>query len=126
MNKYWMLILMALGLNSCHAENEQYYLSHPKELQSAIKNCPNEHPKELSCKDVELLGQRLGRLGYELQANPQAFGHKILVLQQTIAQQQDQLKQNTTDQSLSLSLKEHLKELADRMAVVKWLESPEG
>lgn len=120
-----MLILMAFGLNSCQAKNEQYYLSHPKEIQGAIKKCQTTQTKDSSCKQIEILAQRLSILGYELQSNPQGFGHKILALQQTIATQQSELATNK-DQQLSLSIKQNQTELADRMAVVKWLESPEG
>lgn len=126
MNKYLVVILIAFGLTSCNEKNEQYYLSHPKELQKAMKDCPNQPHQGLSCQQLEQLGNRLGSLAQELQTNPQAFGNKILVLQQTIRSQQVELKQNGVNQELNVSLEKNQHDLADLLAVVKWLESPEG
>lgn len=121
-----MVILIALGLTSCNVKNEQYYLSKPKELQKALKACPNQAPQGLSCQQLEQIGDRMNRLAYQLQSNPQAFGNKILALQQTIASQQLELKKNSTNKELQASLAQNQHDLVDFLAVVKWLESPEG
>jgi hypothetical protein len=126
MNKYLVVILIALGLVSCNAKNEHYYLTHPKELQSALKTCPNQQPKGLNCEQIEQLGGRINNLAYQLQSNPQGFGTKILALQQTIANQTKELKNSNANQDLKTTLKQNQRDLADCMAVVKWLESPEG
>ncbi|MCL9685822.1 lipoprotein [Legionella maioricensis] len=126
MNKYLVVILIALGLTSCNVKNEQYYLSKPKELQKALKACPNQAPQGLSCQQLEQIGDRMNRLAYQLQSNPQAFGNKILALQQTIASQQLELKKNSTNKELQASLAQNQHDLVDFLAVVKWLESPEG
>jgi hypothetical protein len=125
MNKYLVVILIALGLTSCNMKNEQYYLSKPKELQKALKACPNQAPQGLSCQQLEQIGDRMNRLAYQLQSNPQAFGNKILALQQTIAAQQLELKKNRTKE-LQASLAQNQHDLVDFLAVVKWLESPES
>ncbi len=106
-------------------KNEQYYLSKPKELQKALKACPNQAPQGLSCQQLEQIGDRMNRLAYQLQSNPQAFGNKILALQQTIAAQQLELKKNRTKE-LQASLAQNQHDLVDFLAVVKWLESPES
>lgn len=126
MNKYLVVILIALGLTSCNVKNEQYYLSKPKELQKALKACPNQVPQGLSCQQLEQIGDRMNRLAYQLQSNPQAFGNKILALQQTIASQQLELKKNSTNKELQATLAQNQHDLVDLLAVVKWLESPES
>jgi hypothetical protein len=111
MNKYLVVILIALGLTSCNEKNEQYYLSNPKELQNAIKDCPNQPPQGLSCQQVEQLGNRMNSLAHQLQANPQDFGNKILALQQTITSQQVELKKNSANQELNVSLEKNQHDL---------------
>lgn len=121
-----MIILIALGLTSCNTKNEHYYQSHPKELQKALKECPDQVPQGLTCQQIEQVGKRMNSLAYELQASPQAFGNKILNLQQTIANQHTELKKNSNNQELKISLAQNQRDLADYLAVVKWLESPES
>ena len=121
-----MVILIALGLTSCNEKNEHYYLSHPLELQSALKACPNQQPQGLSCEQIEQIGKRINSLAYQLQTSPQGFGTKIVALQQTIANQKLELKNNPANQELETSLQQNQHDLADFMAVVKWLESPEN
>lgn len=124
MNKYLVVVLIALGLTSCSAKNEQYYLSNPKELKQAIEACPQKKPEGLNCQQITQLGIRVNNLAYQLQANPQAFGNKILSLQQTIAKQQEQLKKDGSNQELKTSLAQNQHDLVEFLAVVKWLESP--
>jgi hypothetical protein len=56
----------------------------------------------------------------------QAFGNKILSLQQTIAQQKSELEKNNSNQELKTSLDKNEHDLVEFLAVVKWLESPES
>lgn len=125
MNKYLMMILIIMGLTSCSEGGEQYYLSNPNELQKAMKSCPNQQPKGLSCPQLEQLGSRMNSLAYQLQLNPQAFGNKILAIQQTIAKQKLELK-NGANSEIKSALEQNENDLADYLAIVKWLESPES
>lgn len=125
MNKYIVFALMSLVLAGCGAKDEQYYRSHPKEIQKSLAACPSNQPEGLSCQQLQKLGERMNTLAYQLQSNPQGFGAKILALQESIAQEELQLKQNSGPE-LKLSIKEHKHTLADYLAVVKWLESPES
>lgn len=125
MSKYLVLLLMIFGLTACDNKNENYYLSHLPELQKAIKSCPNQTPPQLSCEQVDAIGRRINVLAYQLQMSPQGFGSKILALQQTIAQQELELKKGKNEE-LSASLKQNKHDLTDYLAVVKWLESPES
>lgn len=126
MFKYLLIIFITLGLVSCKEHNEPYYLSHPEALQKAIQSCPNQKPQGLNCEQINQIGQRLGTLAYQLQANPQGFGAKILFLQQSIANQQLQLSKDPANQETKNLLKKNQAELADHLAVVRWLEAPEG
>jgi hypothetical protein len=101
-------------------------VAHPKELQKAIKACPNQQLQGLTCQQIEQISNHMSGLAYELQMNPQAFGNKILALQQTIANQKIELKKNGANQELKKSLEDNQHDLADFLAVVKWLESPES
>ncbi|KTD82397.1 EexN family lipoprotein [Legionella waltersii] len=127
MNKYFVVILIALGLVACQVKKgEQYYLAHPKELQQVLKACPNQQPSGLSCKELEQIGSRLSTLAYQLQSSPQGFGNVILALQQKIAAQQFELQKSGANSALETSIEQNQKVLQYYLAVVKWLESPES
>lgn len=120
------LFLMSLGLVSCGTYKEQYYSTHYKALQKAIKACPHQAPQGISCHEIDLIAVRMGKLVYQLQADPQAFGKEILMLQERIAAQRDQLKADNSNQQLRLSLKQDQQNLRDKLTVVKWFESPDS
>ena len=127
MNKYLVMILVAaVGLVSCSVKDEAYYLSHPKELQQALKSCPTQQPQGASCDQLQQLGERLNQLAYQLQSSPQGFGSKILSLQETIAKQELELKDKKATPKIRASLVKNKNDLVDYLAVVKWLESPES
>lgn len=121
-----MVILVTLGLTACTVKDKHYYQSNPKELQKAVKACPGQKPQGLTCEEVEEIGRRMNGLAYELQNSPQAFGNKILNLQQTITTQLIQFKNESSNAELKTSIEKNKVELADYLAVVKWLESPES
>lgn len=124
MNKNLMLILVILGLTSCYAKDEAYYRSHPKELQQAMSACPLQKPQGMTCQQIEELGNRMNRLAYQLQSNPQGFGGRILALQETIAKQELELKTGQPTPELTTDIKQNKNELIDLLAVVKLFESP--
>lgn len=126
MNKYLVVILAALTLVSCTTKDEHYYLTHPKMLEQALKACPGEQPQTMSCQQLARLAKKMNMLAYQLQGNPQGFGIKILELQQNIATQEEQLKQDQTNQELKELLEKNKEKLTQLLAVVKWLESPES
>lgn len=126
MMKYLFLVFGLMGLTACQAKDGQYYRTHPKELQSALKACPEKKPDGISCEQLNDIGQRVNGLAYQLQANPQAFGSKILALQQQIAQINTQIKKDKSNSELQAKLDASKQELVDMMSIVKWLESPES
>lgn len=126
MNKYLVLGLMILGLTSCNQKGESYYRNNIKELQKAIKACPNQQPEGMTCGQLGELNSRLTGLAYQLQYSPQGFGNKILAIQQSIADQKAKLKTDGSNEELKKALKQNELDLVDYLAVVKWLESPES
>lgn len=124
MNKCLVMALVAaIGLVSCSVKDEQYYFSHPKELQQALKSCPAQKPQGISCEKLKHIGERMNNLAYQLQSNPQGFGSKILALQETIAKQEMESKRAP---EINASLTQNKHDLASYLAIVKWLESPES
>ncbi|ASQ45650.1 hypothetical protein [Legionella clemsonensis] len=127
MGKVFLLLVCAsLFLTACAVHEESYYRRNPQALQQAIKDCPNKKPQQMSCEQLTILAEGINQLAYQLQANPQAFGKKILALQETLAKQQAELKANPSQSSLKISIEKNEKELAERLAIVRWLESPES
>jgi hypothetical protein len=124
--KYLVVALMCLGVASCMVKDERYYRAHPLKLQQALKACPNHSDPAFSCEQLKQLGERMKELAYQLQYSPQGFGHKILSLQETIAQQEKELKTATQKDDLKQKIEKNKNDLRDYLAVVKWLESPES
>ncbi len=120
------LAMVSLGLTSCSAHDEHYYITNPKALQQAMLDCPERSHAALSCKQLEEIAARLQDMGYQLRANPQEFGKRILALQEIIAKQELSLTHNQNQPELKIQLNHNKQQLKERLAVVKWLESPEG
>jgi hypothetical protein len=118
MNKYLVVLFLLLGVSACTTKDEQYYRAHPKALQQALSACPNQSPQGLTCAQAEQIMNKMNGLAFELQLNPQSFGAKILKLQQTLAATPKGAKDQALEQTKQ--------ELAERLAIVKWLESPEN
>lgn len=126
MGKYILLICAFISLTACAAEDEAYYRNNPQLLQEAVKNCPNKKSAKMSCEQLNALAANVNEMAYQLQINPQAFGRKILELQEVIAKQQADLKSNPNQPELVNLITKNKQNLADRLAIVKWLESPES
>lgn len=126
MNKYLVMLLVIFGVVSCTVRNDQYYRSHPRELQAALKECANHQFQGTECEKLQQLGQRMSYLAYQLQSSPQGFGAIILSLQEKIAQQESAAASNKLTAEEKQSLTENKERLVEYLAVVKWLESPES
>jgi hypothetical protein len=121
MNRCLLLIIMTLGLVSCQEKDTQYYRHHIKELHAQALHCDSKG--SINCDVLDALSRHMNQLGQTLQISPQAFGNKILGLQQTIAMQK---RTTTQDRSNQPSIEDNQRQLTDLLSVVKWLESPEG
>lgn len=118
MKQIFILALAAIGVSSGFAHNAHYYSTRPEAITSAAKQCPEKAPSaSVSCAQLQEIAMHLNALADELRANPQLYGQKIIALQSEAA------KQRALPQSNSHALQQDLKE---RLAIVRWLESPEG
>lgn len=126
MVKHLILSLATIMLVACSTHDEQYYRVHPEALQQALKKCPAEQPDALSCDELNRIALDVNQLVYSLQMSPQGFGTKIISLQVELAKQQASLRTNPNQPELVTSIEAIKQQLASRLAIVKWLESPEN
>lgn len=126
MIKAILLMGMSLWVAACSAQDEHYYSMNPQALQQAIKQCPAQPPKKITCDELERIAARINLLAFELRSNPQGYGQDILSLQQVMAKQEEALKQNANQPELKVSFNKNKKLLQERIAIVRWLESPES
>lgn len=126
MIKHVLLGVIVIFLVACTTKDEQYYRVNPKELQSALKQCPSQQPPQVSCEQLKVIASQVNELAYSLQVSPQGFGNKIIALQVQLAQQRANLEKNPDKSDLRQSIASIQEELTNRLAIVKWLESPES
>ncbi|MFW2570588.1 hypothetical protein [Legionella sp. 29fVS95] len=127
MRKLWVLVCAAsIALAACSTRDEQYYRLNPQALQQAIKDCPNKQPAQISCEQLAAINSSVYELVYQIQINPQEFGKQILSIQQELAKQRIVLKKNPKQPELRKMIEENEQCLAERLAIVRWLESPES
>ncbi len=120
MHKFNLFVILSLSMCNGFAHDLNFYSVHPKELQNVLNECPTKHPKDISCEALSNVALNINQLAYELRMDPQAFGQKVLTLQEIISQQT-----NLTNQTEILAdLDKNKLQLKQRLAVIKWLESP--
>lgn len=124
---YRFILAASFGLlTACVQKDVQYYWQHPDKLQAVLASCPSVQPQHIDCETLYTIQKTMSMLAIELQRNPQDFGKKIIGLQEHISKVTIQLKKDPDNQSLHNTMM-HLKtELDQRLAVARWLESPEG
>lgn len=125
MKKSWVFLLVSM-LVACTTQDETYYRNNPQELQEAMKACPEKQPSHMSCQQLQELALDVNQLAMELQRNPQQFGQKIIQLQEQLADIENQMKNDPQSVDSNAKISEIKIQLANRLAVVKWLETPEG
>lgn len=106
----WMMLI------GCTSHDEAYYRAHPKMLAEALKRCPQDAPEAVSCDQLQKLTQTFRTLMTQIQQSPQSFGQSILSLQENCSRLPTTLKRQSTC----------AEELTMRLAIVRWLESPES
>lgn len=103
------LLLMVSG---CKPHDQAYYKTHPRDLFQVLPLCTSSTG---ACQNLKKMAQSFQKLALSLERDPRAFGQQIIGLE-------------TRCSSSMLSLKEKSRcreALQRRLAVVKWLESPE-
>lgn len=119
--RYFTLFFCLFSLTACSKIDEHYYRLHPPALQAALKQCPQKNNFPVSCARLKALAQETSKLAYELQLNPQAFGQSIMDLQEQLA-----IAQKAGSEAEKVQINEIENKLQARLAVVRWLESPEN
>jgi hypothetical protein len=114
MIKYGIGLMLSLIALISMAHTERYYNLHPDALQKAIAACPQKQPRDVSCDQLKVIALRVNKLAYQLRLNPQEYGKEILALQEAIAKQDNK------------NAETNKRDLRERLAIVKWLESPKG
>ncbi|KTC65177.1 secreted endonuclease (plasmid) [Legionella adelaidensis] len=117
------IFILSFWMVACIASDEQYFRVHPEKLQEAIKKCPENSPKGISCEQLKDIAIRVNKLALQLRIDPQDYGKQILALQEEIAKQEYSKNEDTVAKDDLVKNKAALKE---RLAVVRWLESPES
>jgi len=127
MIKYIMLMIAPFLASNCAvAQDANFYSLHPVQLEKALEKCPGNHPAGVSCEQLNELALRANQLVSELHYNPQVFGKKILALQETLAKLEVELTEKPDVDQLRTTVNENKTQLRERLAIVKWLESPRG
>lgn len=122
--KYMVTGLSLLLLVACAPQNEQYYRMNPEILRAALQKCPNQAPSGVSCDQLSSIAIKMNRLADEWRMGPQAFGKKIISLQNRLATLQDQSGNASVKANNETTIQTVSEELQERLAVVKWLSSP--
>lgn len=126
MIRYIILVMTSLWMTACAAHDDYYYSVHPKILQQVLQACPTKQSRDISCDQLKNIALQVNESAYQLRLDPQTYGKKILLLQQIISKQESALQEKSNQPDLQSSLKENKRHLQERLAIVKWLESPEG
>lgn len=117
-------------LTACQKHDLSFYRVHPKDLQEAMNECPSQTPSTPSCEDLGRIALDINKLVSELEQNAQQYGGQIIALQTNLAKFRAQANQGTLSDKkkaiLGTKIKDIQDDLAMRLAVVGWLESPEG
>lgn len=121
-----LLVIMTFWIVACSAHDEHYYSQNPNALQEALKNCEMQPTKALNCDQLREIALRMNELAFQLRGDPQGYGKQILALQQKVADQEIDLEKNSNQPDIKEQLSQNKKQLRERLAVVKWLESPES
>ncbi|MFZ4076579.1 MAG: hypothetical protein ACOYKA_01210 [Legionellaceae bacterium] len=111
MVRYVFFLSVALILSACSGHDVRYYTLNLKALDAALAKCPSHPPAQVSCEQLDVIAQRMNQLAYLLRSDQQAYGLSILHLQKSRVEHDSVSKREA---------------LAERLAVVKWLQSPGG
>jgi len=120
----WML--MVSWASVCVAHDENYYMMNPKKIQKVLADCPQRRPDGVSCEQLNQIAAHMNELAAELRQDPQAYGHYILSMQETIAQQIALSNQQKDSADLQAQLAKNQQTLRERLTIIKWLESPDA
>lgn len=81
------------------------FLSIQKALNEALEKCPNDHPYNITCTQLDAIAEDVNKLSYALQSNPQEFGQQILVLQTQLSDLRAKLRQKMHQPEVEATIK---------------------
>lgn len=126
MMKPYVFLLTLLSISVCMADVNHYYKQNPLALQKAMRACPDTQPRGVSCDQLKIIAEQINQSAQELRMDPQGYGQRILALQALVVKQSSEVKKGEAHSELQTSLKKNTQQLQERLAIVKWLESPES
>lgn len=110
MSRLLLVLLLPLALSACGEKTAGYYRTHPQQLAAAIEHC-RATQSSVACTELETIAAFVKNMADNLRQDPQVFGQRILTLQEEMA-------------AMKKPSHKMAQELHARLAVVKWLESP--
>jgi hypothetical protein len=123
--KYILLGAITIFANICQAQSKSDLSLTPWALQPEIEKCVNAKVNSPECQNIVLIANTINALVLEMQQSPQGYGLSILNLQMRIAEAMRQ-NQQTKDPALDAQIQQEKHELAMRLAIIRWLQSPGG
>lgn len=115
-NWFGVIVILFVMLTGCKPHDNTYYQIHPQALFSALTHCAGTTSSDLACQNLKKMAQSFQKLALSLERDPHAFGQQIIGLEVHCSSSMLSLKEKDTCQET----------LQRRLAVVKWLESPEN
>jgi hypothetical protein len=124
--KFILLSLAGNLLIACSKHtSSNYYRANPHALIAAIKACHLAPTMTSECAKLQIIAGKANQLAYRLQSNPQAFGRKIIALQEKLASLNAQLITHPKQSEIKQAIVHCQQQLDNYLAIVKWLESPQ-
>lgn len=142
-------------LTSCTSKSDYYYLNNPTELVKILNRCIKEGlssdsildiDKKLTSNEISLDEQKnssdklsnelcnhfkslyimMQEEAHDLQLNPQDYGLNIIKLQEKLEIAKSLLNKGSDKPKLEKEIEKITRQLRIRLAIVKWLETPES
>lgn len=121
----FFLFLFVLSSGTCFAKAINYSQLTPQIIENDLANCPQKSPKlNVTCSDLKQIAERINDLAIQLQVDRQGYGKAILAAEEKLALQQELLAKNQGDSKIVAEIDLNQQEINERLAIVKWLESP--
>jgi hypothetical protein len=124
MHKYFLYTLL-LFCGFSLAYDIDYYKHNPNKIEAALKECKEgSFEREVSCQDLINVASHMNNLAIELQLDPEAYGLKLLKLEEELAKHVEDNHGLDLKSDAILAINKYKQDIDDRLIIVKWLESP--
>ncbi|MDF1756907.1 MAG: hypothetical protein P1U74_01220 [Legionellaceae bacterium] len=109
---------------SAFAEDANFYKMNPQKIQKELTSCPKKHLNGVSCDELNGIASHINDLAISLQLDPQGYGITILKMQEKLAKMIDLENKQQNDVELLAEINKNQQDINERLAIIKWLESP--